>query len=198
MLISFAALLMCGGFAMAIGGGFSVFHASLPTKYFDLFANGFWTDAGNGLGIVFGVLTTQVYAQAVLSGRDVRQSRIGAIVAGSSATLFGIGGVLVGMFMRIREPNITPAQALPLFAVHYFSPVLGGVMLGAILITVITCAGGLALGIATMITRDLYQRDLRPRRSDREGILVARTTIVVVVALGVLIGGSGMLKLIIT
>lgn len=198
MLISFAALLMCGGFAMAIGGGFSVFHASLPTKYFDLFANGFWTDAGNGLGIVFGVLTTQVYAQAVLSGRDARQSRIGAIVAGSSATLFGIGGVAVGMFMRIREPNITPAQALPLFAMHYFSPVLGGVMLGAILITVITCAGGLALGIATMITRDLYQRYLRPRSSDREGILVARTTIVVVVALGVLIGGSGMLKLIIT
>jgi Na+/proline symporter len=49
-----------------------------------------------------------------------------------------------------------------------------------------------------MITRDLYQRYLLPRRSDREGILVARTTIVVVVALGVLIGGSGMLKLIIT
>jgi SSS family solute:Na+ symporter len=101
------------------------------------------------------------------------------------------------MFLRVHEPNIASAQALPLFAAHYFSPILGGIMLGAILITVITCAGGLALGIATMMTRDLFQRYLRPRPSDREGILVARTTIVLMVVLGVLIGGSGVLKLII-
>jgi solute:Na+ symporter, SSS family len=198
MLISFAALLVFGAVALGIGGGFSTFQLSLPAKYFDLFGNGFWKDAGNGLGIVFGVLTTQVYVQAVLSGRDLRQSRIGTIVAGAGTTVFGLGGVAVGMFMRVHEPNIAPAQALPLFAAHYFSPILGGIMLGAILISVITCAGGLALGIATMITRDLYQRYRRPSLSDREGILVARTTIVVVVLLGVLIGGSGMLKLIIS
>jgi len=133
----------------------------------------------------------------VLSGRDVRQSRIGTIVAGVGTTVFGLGGVAVGMFMKIHEPNIAPAQALPLFAAHYFSPVLSGIMLGAILITVITCAGGLALGIATMITRDLYQHYIRPRMQDREGMLVARTTIVVTVVLGVLIGGSDVLKLII-
>jgi SSS family solute:Na+ symporter len=198
MLICFATLLVFGTVALVFGGGFSAFHATLPARYFDLFGNGFWKDTGNGLGIVFGVLTTQVYVQAVLSGRDVRQSRIGTIVAGVGTTVFGLGGVAVGMFMRIHEPNIAPAQALPLFAAHYFSPVLSGIMLGAILITVITCAGGLALGIATMITRDLYQRYVRPGLSDCEVILVARTTIVVMVVLGVLIGGSSGLKLIIS
>jgi solute:Na+ symporter, SSS family len=198
LLISFAALLVFGATALAIGGGFSAFHAALPVTYFDLFGNGFWKDGGNGLAIVFGVLTTQVYVQALLSGRDVRQSRIGAIVAGVGTTVFGLGAVAVGMFMRIHEPHIAPAQALPLFAAHYFSPVLSGMMLGAILITVITSAGGLALGIATMITRDLYQPYIRPQLSDREGILVARTTIVVMVVLGVLIGGSDVLKLIIS
>jgi SSS family solute:Na+ symporter len=198
LLISFTALLVFGVMALAIGGGFSAFYAALPAKYFDLFGNGFWKDAGNGLGIVFGILTTQVYVQAVLSGRDVRQSRIGTIIAGIGTTVFGLGGVAVGMFMRIHEPNIAPEQALPLFAAHYFSPVLSGIMLGAILITVITCAGGLALGIATMITRDLYQPYFRPQLSDREGIMVARTAIVVMVVLGVLIGGSDVLKLIIS
>jgi Na+/proline symporter len=76
--------------------------------------------------------------------------------------------------------------------------VLSGILLGAILITVITCAGGLALGIATMVTRDLYQRYIRPQMQDREGILVARSTIVVMVMLGVLIGSSDVLKLIIS
>jgi Na+(H+)/acetate symporter ActP len=71
-------------------------------------------------------------------------------------------------------------------------------MLGAILITVITCAGGLALGIATMITRDLYQHCIRPQMQDRDGILVARTTIVVMAVPGVLIGGNDVMKLIIS
>jgi SSS family solute:Na+ symporter len=198
LLISFTALLAFGAMALTMGGGFAAFQAQLPAKYFSLFGNGFWKDLGNGLGIVFGVLTTQVYVQAVLSGRDLRQSRIGTIVAGVGTTLFGLGGVAVGIFMKIHEPNIDPAQALPLFATHYFSPVLSGIMLGAILITVITCAGGLALGIATMVTRDLYQRYIRPRMQDREGILVARCTIVVMVVLGVLIGGSDVLRLIVS
>jgi solute:Na+ symporter, SSS family len=198
LLISFTALLVFGAVALSMGGGIATFQAQLPAKYFSLFGNGFWKDTGNGLGMVFGVLTTQVYVQAVLSGRNLRQSSFGTIVAGVGTTVFGLGGVAVGMFMKIHEPNIDPAQALPLFAAHYFSPVLSGILLGAILITVITCAGGLALGIATMVTRDLYQHYIRPQMRDREGILVARITIVVMVVLGVLIGGSDVLKLIIS
>ena len=197
LLIAFTALLVFGSTALTMGGGFTAFQAQLPARYFSLFGNGLWEDLGNGLGIVLGVLTTQVYVQAVLSGRDARQSLIGTIVAGVGTTVFGLGGVAVGIFMRIHEPDIAPVQALPLFAAHYFSPVLSGIMLGAILITVITCAGGLALGISTMITRDLYQQYIRPQMRDREGILVARAIIVVTVVLGVLIGGSDLLKRII-
>jgi SSS family solute:Na+ symporter len=198
LVIAFAALLVFGAVALYQAGGVGPLQAALPATYFNLFGNGFWKDIGNGLGIVFGVLTTQVYVQAVLCGRDARQARVGTIAAGIGTTVFGLGGVAVGMFMRVHEPSIAAAQALPLFAAHYFSPLMSGIMLGAILITVITCAGGLALGIATMFTRDLYQHYFRPQMGDREGLLVARTLIVVVVAAGVLIGASDILKLIIS
>jgi SSS family solute:Na+ symporter len=198
LLIAFAALLVFGIVAIHLAGGIAPLRESLPASYFSVFGNGFWKDIGNGLGISFGVLTTQVYVQAVLSARDAKQARIGALVAGFGTTIFGLGGVAVGMFMRVHEPSIAAAQALPLFAAHYVSPVLSGVMLGAILITVITCAGGLALGIATMFTRDLYQHYLRPNMGDREGLIVARSVIVAVVLAGVLIGASDALKLIIS
>jgi Na+/proline symporter len=68
LLISFTALLVFGAVAIAIGGGFAAFQAQLPSRYFSLFGNGFWQDIGNGLGIAFGVLTTQVYVRAVLCG----------------------------------------------------------------------------------------------------------------------------------
>jgi SSS family solute:Na+ symporter len=197
LLIAFSALLVFGAVALSLGGGLAGFHAGLPAKYFNLFGNGGWRDIGNGLGTTFGVLTTQVYVQSVLSARDLRQSRVGTVVAGIGTTVFGLGGVAVGMFMRIHEPHIEPAQALPLFAAHYFPPLLSGILLGAILMTVVTCAGGLALGIATMVTRDLYQQYLRPAMQNREGMIVARSTIVLAVVLGVLVGSSDFLKLII-
>ena len=198
LIIAFSALLVFGAVALHLSGGFAPLQAALPAKYFSLFGNGFWKDIGNGLGIVFGVLTTQVYVQAVLSGNTVTQSRIGSIAAGIGTTVFGLGGVAVGMFMRVHEPKIPPAQALPLFAAHYFPPLVSGILVGAILITVITCAGGLALGISTMFTRDLYQHYIRPHMSDREGLRVARGVIIVVVLAGVLIGASDFLKLIIS
>jgi solute:Na+ symporter, SSS family len=198
LFISFAALLAFGAVALYLAGGTRPIPEVLPSKYFSLFGNGLWKDLGNGLGVVFGVLTTQIYAQAVLSARDERHARIGTWLAGFGTAVFGLGGVAVGMFMRVHEPNIEPAQALPLFATHYLSPVVGGVFLGAILITVITCAGGLALGIGTMFTRDLYQHYLRPKMGDREGLLVTRSIILLVVVAGVLIGASDLLKLIIS
>jgi len=197
LLIAFAALLIFGITALSLGGGVSAFQAALPAKDFSLFGNGFWSDFGSGFGIILGVLTTQVYVQAVITGRSIGQARIGTIVAGIGTMIFGLGGVAVGMFMRIHEPLIKPAEALPLFAQHYFPSILSGILIGAILITVITCAGGLALGISTMVTRDLYQNYLRPKMEDREGLFVARTVIAVVVVLGVFAGASGILKLII-
>ena len=137
--------------------------------------------------------TTQVYVQAVPSGRDARQARAGAMVAGFATTIFGFGGVAVGMFMRVHEPSIAAAQALPLLAAHFFSPILIGVMLRAILITVIACAGSLALG-----THDLYQHYLQPQMGDLESLIVARSVIVMVMLAGVLIGASDGLKLIIS
>jgi len=198
LLIVFIVLPALGAAALVFSGGISPLQEMLPSRYFNLFGNGYWTDLGNGLGIVFGVLTTQVYVQAVLAGRDERQARIGTFLAAFGTALFGLGGVAVGMFMRVHEPGIAPAQVLPLFATHYFPPVIGGMILGAILITVVTCAAGLALGIATMITRDLYQCYLRPKMGDHEGLMVARTVVIIVVLAGVLIGASDLLKLIIS
>jgi SSS family solute:Na+ symporter len=197
LIVAFSALLFFGIAALAMSGGLTSLHAALPVRYFNLFGNGVWKDLGNGIGIILGVLSTQVYVQAIFSGRNVAQSRIGTLVAGFGTMLFGLGGVAVGLFMRVHEPGIVPAQALPLFAAHYFPGIVGGFLIGAILITVITCAGGLALGVSTMVTRDLYQQYARPRMGDREGLVVARIVVVAVVVLGVALGASNLLKLII-
>ncbi len=85
LLISFTALLVFGAVALTMGGGFAAFQAQLPAKYFSLFGNGFWKDIGNGLGIVFGVVTTQVYVQAVPSRTGMCGNRASAPSSPASA-----------------------------------------------------------------------------------------------------------------
>ncbi len=99
--------------------------------------------------------------------------------------------------MKIHEPDIARPRRCRSSPPIIFRRWSAGVLIGAILITVITCAGGLALGIATMVTRDLYQHFLRPQMRDGEGVAAARMVIVAVVVLGVLVGASDVLRLII-
>jgi len=121
-------------------------------------------------------VTTQVYVQAVLSGRDVRQSRIGTIVAGVGTTVFGLGGVAVGMFIRSTNDH-RPGAGAALVRGALLLPGASGIMLGRDSDPADHLRGRVGAGIATMITRDLYQHYIRPQMQDREGIMVARTTI---------------------
>ena len=173
------------------------FRAALPASYFDLFGNGFWNDAGNGLGIVFGVLTTQIYVQAVLSGRDVRQSRLARSWLASAPRCSGwavsqSGCLCASMNRTLSRPRrcrcsrrITSPRAQRHHA--WRDPDYGDHLR--------RWAGA---GHRHYDHADLYQPYIRPQLGDREGILVARTTIVVIVILGVLTGGSDLLTLIIS
>ena len=99
--------------------------------------------------------------------------------------------------MRTHRPGIKPVQALPLFVKEHFSGLASGLMLGALLITVIACAAALALGISTMVTRDLFQHYARPNASDREVVLFARLVLLAMIVLGVIVATSNIVKLVV-
>ena len=165
--------------ALRLSGGFFTLYNALPREqYFNLFARGIGIDAGAGLSLLLGVLSTQTYIQAVLSGRTDRIARKGALLSALIIPPVGAGGILVGYYMRLAQPYMNPALAFPQFIIEYMPPLLGGVALAALLITVTGTGAGLALGFGTIITNNIYLKFFNKQGHDKNTLMAMRLLIV--------------------
>ncbi|MCD8140022.1 MAG: sodium:solute symporter family protein [Planctomycetaceae bacterium] len=181
----------CGALALHLQGGMGSFCTSLdPGRYFSLVARGAWVDVGAGLSLIFGVLTTQAYIQAVLAAQSLRTALRGAYVCAFLVPLIGVAGIVIGMYMRLHYPDITPATALPRFILEKTPPLLGGMILATLLVTVVGTGAGIALGLSQMLVNDIYKIYINPEANDARVLLISRLVIGMVLA-GALLSVAG-------
>ncbi len=162
MLLLYAAMMTGGVLVLKLSGGVSGFldltksiNNPEQIRFFSLFARGIGTDLGACLSLILGVITTQSYAQAIFAANTSRQAVKGALLSAFLVPPVGVGGILVGLYMRAAHPGIVAKTALTLFVTEYMPPLFGGVALGALFIAVVGTGAGLALGIATVLKNDV-------------------------------------------
>ena len=173
-LVSIAAVLILAG---GIGQG-----SQIQLNVGDLFARGVGEEICNCLSLVLGVLSTQTYAQAIWSARSYHVARKAALISGILCIPIGLGGVLVGLYMR-SEQLASPVEAFPIFLMEHLPPLVGGLGMGALLITVVTGGGGLTLGVSTIFVRDILGR-IRPEYLiGRKHLIAMRSSIVMTLLL---------------
>ena len=63
--------------------------------------------------------------------------------------------------MRLTNPGINSAEALPIFLLHNFPPLWAGVAFATLLFATTATAAGLAIGIGTTIQTDLLRHQAR-------------------------------------
>lgn len=164
--------------ALKLGGGFNEFYTSLDHyQYFNIFSRGIGVDAGAGLSVILGVLSTQTYIQAVLSGKSDKAAKGGALLSSFLIPPIGVGGILIGMYMRINFPFIESSQAFPLFIINNMPPLFGGVILATLLLALVGTGSGMALGFGTIITNDIYKVYFNKNVSSKKELIVTRTVI---------------------
>lgn len=173
-----------GAVALYLFGGFGEI-VSNPVldhdTYFNLFARGVGKDLGAGLSLLVGVLSTQTYAQAVLAGKSDRVSIKGALLSAALIPPIGIGGILIGLYMRVNYPDLENAKfAFPTFILDNMPPLIGGVIIATLLIAVVGTGSGLALGISTIINQDIVQRATKKFAAPEKSMLVTRACIIVI------------------
>ncbi|HHX74161.1 MAG TPA: sodium:solute symporter family protein, partial [Firmicutes bacterium] len=189
-----AASLLAGGLlALRFFGGAGEMAAMLPRDpFFTFFVNTPGKDLSTLVSLLIGVLTGQLYLQAIMAARSLRASRTGTLLSAVIGPLIGLGGVFIGLYMRVQHPEITAVQALPLFIVRYLPAWLSGVVLATLFFAAIGTGAGLALGICTILNRDIYQR-LCPRAGDKKVLAVSRILILALFGLSlavVLVSGA--------
>ncbi len=180
-------ILMVGGlFSLFQFGGFGGLFQTFPSyPWFSLFGRGVNTDLAAAFSMLVGVLSSQIYFQAIFSSRNLRAARGGALISFLLGPAIGAGGILIGLFMRLHHPEINPALALPLFIIDYMPPLFAGVALATLLLAAVGTGAGLTLGISTMLSRDIFQH-LYPEAEDRTVLLTFRLFILAVLLLALI------------
>ena len=176
--------LLLGAIIAVVGmGGFSGIKEFFPyDPYLNIFARGASKDLAIGLGFILGVLVTQTYIQAVLSAKDPKAARNGTMLASALTIPIGLLGVAIGMYMKMHFPEMEAARALPQFLLIKFPSVIAGIFIGTLMLASLGSASGLSLGIATMLSRDVFQRII-PRTTEKQKIFFLRTSLIIVVVL---------------
>jgi len=156
------AMAASGVIVLAVSGGIGGFFGLVGTidnpegiRFGSMFARGVGVDLGACLSLILGVITTQSYAQAIFEADSTKSARKGALLSAFMVPPIGIGGILVGLYMRATHPGIPAKIALTHFVTENMPPILGGVVLGTLFIAVVGTGAGLALGIASVLRRDV-------------------------------------------
>lgn len=188
-------MLTSAAMALYLGGGLELIISGLPQELDMLgFSHyGMRTAAVDMVSMLVGVLSTQIYLQAIFSAKDVREARNGAFLSAAIIPPIGILGIIVGLYLRANHPEVasSPAQALPYFLRHAFPPVLAAFFSAGILLVVLGTGAGLVLGVTTNIYNDFLSQ-----RSSMGKILqpihLVRLSTVAVLALASLLVFTGL------
>ena len=197
LVLIYVSMIGCGIMVLHLIGGaggvsqmISSINNTENVNFYSLIARGPGKDIGAGVSLILGILTTQTYAQAVMSGRSDRAARTGALVSAVLIPPIGIAGILVGLYMRANFPGIVAKNALVLFATMHLSPILSGLVLGTLFIAVVGTGAGLAMGISTIIRRDIIQRYSDKMKDEKRNRRLSKLIIVAVMVLGVLLSSG--------
>lgn len=188
-ILMYASVGICGIFAIYINGGLDTFlnNPALPHDvYFNLIARGVTVDLGAGISLLLGVLTTQSYISAILTAKNLKVSRAGALLSAVLVPLIGIAGIFVGMYMKLNYPGIDTKMALPVFIMDKMPPLVAGIMLATLLVAVVGTGAGLALGMSSIFCRDIYKVYINRDAGPEKTLKVTRIIIIVILIISAL------------
>ena len=178
LILTYLGVVICGALLMGKVGSLGDFLAGFQTEgILTPFARGVLKDGGAGLSVIVGVLSTQSYAQAILSARGTKEAKRGALISACFIPPIGIIGILIGLYMRANFPGIAPASAFPVFVLKFMPPLLAGITLATLLVVVVGTGAGLSLGISTIFTRDILKGLLKKELDGKKSLAVSRAAI---------------------
>ena len=173
-------LVVCAGLTIHLAGGLQqVFqHPQLdPLRHQNLMARGFLRDGGAGLAAIIGFISTQANITSIISARDSRTAIRGCVLTGLLMPVVGGAGILVGLYMRAHFPFMESRLALPTFILQQVPGFFGGMMLAALLVTIVGSGAGISLGISNIIAHDLMPKRLLTKLDERGRLALNRTVL---------------------
>lgn len=203
LVLLYGSMVVCGGLVLAKTGGIGGFIdmvRSIPNPegvaFFDPFNRGVGRVFASVSAMTIGIITTQIYCQAVIRANAPVSARRGLVLSSLLIPVLGALGILVGLWMRANCPEIDPRTALTTFVMMQLPEFPAGVVLGALFITAVGTGAGIAYGMTLIVKQDIAPRFLPT--TPRARFWTEKATIVLVLSLAALFCGALPRSLILT
>lgn len=121
------------------------------------------------------------------SCKDEKTARYSQGISGILFVLFYLPLMLIGLGMRILQPGIADTDTVASIAMlEMVNPVIGGIVLAAIIGAAISTAASVLLQAGTTATRDIYQKFINPQAENKKVLAISKgTTLTVgIIAIG--------------
>ncbi len=179
------ALFIAGWEAFSAIHGTSYWNEMAPAQ-FSLFGRGTEPALANLFSVIVGVLCTQTYIQCIFSADTPETASLGCFLAALIVIPVGLPSVAVGWYMKDLYPDVMPIMVLPTYLINEVHPLIGGLAMGGIILSLIGGIGGLVLGISTMMARDMVA-PLFHVEDDKKQLFLTRGLVILVLGLTSLI-----------
>jgi SSS family solute:Na+ symporter len=189
-------VVMLAGFLLAlpvaiegVGGLHALTAPPAPAWFGDFFYS---TGPGSGWTLFFLTFPAFVVSPGLIQkgfgARDERALTRGIALNAAALMLFAFIPTLLGMAGRVAlPPPENPNLVLPAVLLHLLPAWLGALALAAVFSTEVDTCDAVLFMLSTTMSKDLYQRHINPRASDRQLLYVARVAAILGGALGVML-----------
>ncbi len=128
------------------------------------------------LAFLLGETFAPGYATRYCIGKDSRHTKIGIAGVGFFlAFTFPVILFFIALYARIHFPDIEPQQALPMVVHQLNNPIIGGLIIGALLMAVMSSADSALNSSTAIFVKDLFEHQLGWHHiSDRKKLTIAR------------------------
>lgn len=168
-------------------GGLSTIAASVPPEHFSLTGYVTPVQAFTWFMIFFlGIIPMQDWWQRSFAAKDEKTASRGIFYMALGFIFVEACVFLIGFAGKTLLPNIgEPEELFPTLVMNYLNPIMGGVLLAALISIIMGTASASLLVPSTHFTRDLYQV-VRPKATSDELLKVSKWS-TLVFGLGVLV-----------
>jgi solute:Na+ symporter, SSS family len=148
----------------------------LPPTFFALEGGKGWGFAiTTFLAFLLGETFAPGYATRYCVGRNIRETRLGIAGVGAFlALVFPAILFFIALYGRLNFPNANPQQVLPLVVNKLNSPIVAGMMVGALLMAVMSSADSALNSATAVFVKDLFEHQLRWQAEEKKMLRLAR------------------------
>jgi SSS family solute:Na+ symporter len=123
--------------------------------------------------------TGQEAVQRYFAARDIKTARLGSFLCSLLMACYGFIPAVIGLCALAHFDGINPNQAMPMAAMQFAPMLIAGLVMASVVAATMSSASGNLIGSCTLFTKDVYQRYVNPKATDRRIVLVSKGVIVV-------------------